>query len=419
MTKYKKKPPIHFLNIKHLGQVFTPDLIVQEMLALRQNFGSVLEPACGKGAFLNHLNKKSGSCLNAPFSSACFSNKFFSAPKNQPDSRLFLGIELDKSLVTEKNLKNKVLQIDFFTYPTTHKFDTIIGNPPYVRFQDIRSETKKLLPMQGFDRRTNLYLFFITKCIKHLKMGGELIFITPRDFLKATSAKILNTRLYEQGSITYYRELGDVPVFSGYTPNCAIWRWEKGQRNRQVLSGQGWFNHHKGQLWFGPRRGGRLSDQFEVKVGAVSGADHIFTNEKQGNADMVCSFTARTGQTRRMIYNRKDKCLEPYKKELMNRKIKTFSENNWWKWGRKYCDRDSPRIYVNCKTRNLKPFFTHSSKEYDGSVLALFPKDPNRDVEKAVYALNEIDWNSLGFACGGRLLFTQQSLENAPLELTV
>ena len=120
-----------------------------------------------------------------------------------------------------------------------------------------------------------------------------------------------------------------------------------------------------------------------------------------------------------MIYNQEDKSLLPYKQELLNRRIRSFNENNWWEWGRKYCDRKGPRVYVNCKTRNPKPFFTHKSLEYDGSVMALFPKDPRTDVEKATEKLNKVDWSGLGFACDGRLLFTQRSLENAPVELSI
>jgi adenine-specific DNA methylase len=32
---------------------------------------------------------------------------------------------------------------DFFDYPLSEQFDTIIGNPPYVRFQDVAVDTKK------------------------------------------------------------------------------------------------------------------------------------------------------------------------------------------------------------------------------------------------------------------------------------
>lgn len=380
-------------NVKNLGQVFTPDNIVQQMLALRGNKGSVLEPACGNGAFLKKLNKVT-------------------------------GIEIDKKALSDISsckIKpgKKIWHGDFFAYSVKNKFDTIIGNPPYVRFQDIEPETKKLLPMQDFDKRSNLYLFFMAKCLEHLKKNGELIFITPRDFLKATSAKTLNKALYEQGSLTHYFELGDSPLFAGYSPNCAIWRFEKGLFNRKLKTNQGFFNYHEGQIWFGPKGQGRLANFFEVKVGAVSGADWIFTNKKRGNKGLVCSHTARTGKTRRMIYNRKDKYLKTYKQKLLQRKIRSFNESNWWEWGRKYCERSDPRIYVNCKTRNPEPFFTHKSKAYDGSVMALFPKDPGMDICRARDKLNKVKWQDLGFACDGRLLFTQNSLENAPVELSL
>jgi adenine-specific DNA methylase len=92
----------------------------------------------------------------------------------------------------------------FFAYPTTEQFDTIIGNPPYVRFQDVAVDTKKKLKSQLFDSRSNLFLFFIEKCVRHLKPGGELIFIVPREFIKLTAAKKLNAWLYAQGSITHF-----------------------------------------------------------------------------------------------------------------------------------------------------------------------------------------------------------------------
>ena len=48
--------------------------------------------------------------------------------------------------------------------------------------------------------------------LRQLRPGGELIFITPRDFLKATSAVKLNRLLVESGSITDAIELGDARV---------------------------------------------------------------------------------------------------------------------------------------------------------------------------------------------------------------
>ena len=115
--------------------------------------------------------------------------------------------------------------MDFFDY--TAKVDTIIGNPPYVRYQDIYSSTKTKLP-QGFDNRSNLYLFFIEHSINLLNENGEIIFIIPRDFIKTTSALKLNTRLYNEGGFTYWKEYGDEKVFEDASPNVVIFRWVKG-----------------------------------------------------------------------------------------------------------------------------------------------------------------------------------------------
>ena len=368
-------------NVKHLGQVFTPHEIVKKMIGLRKNKGSLLEPSAGTGSF---------------------SSKF----KN------IVSIEIDKNIVKDKN----TLVCDFFKYSTQNQFQTIIGNPPYVRFQDIPQKTKKRLPMDLFDKRSNLYLFFIEKCIRHLTKAGELIFITPRDFLKSTNSVKLNKILYKEGSFTDFYELGDDKIFKGYSPNCAIWRWQKGLKNRKLSCGKTFF-YSQGQIWFGKHKlQSHLSDYFDIKVGAVSGADHIFSNQKYGNIHIVCSETRRTKNKRTMIYNKKCKYLNGFKNELLNRKIKKFNENNWWEWGRKYHHQEGERIYVNCKTRQKDPFFISLDQAYDGSVLALFPKI-KMDLSKAVDTLNKTKWQDLGFVCGGRLIFSQRSLQNAPINI--
>ncbi|EKA1615266.1 class I SAM-dependent methyltransferase, partial [Campylobacter coli] len=155
---------------------------------------------------------------------------------------------------------------------------------------------------------------------------------------------------------------------------------------------------------------------FFVKVGAVSGADQIFTNEKFGNMEFVCSSTKKTKKTKKMIYGiygKTCKYLIQNKEILLTRKIKKFNENNWWQWGRDYYKSDLERIYVNTKTRNKNPFFINDCKAYDGSILAIFPKFKcdKKLLQEICDKLNEIDWEELGFVCDGRFLFSQRSLE--------
>lgn len=386
-------------DVAHLGQVFTPKHIVSDMLALVQNAKRLknprfLEPSCGEGAFFKHL------------------------PENK------IGIEIDKNVLRSlQDSQGKILNIDFFSYPVSEKFDIIIGNPPYVRYQDISSDTKKLLKpfCKLFDERSNLYLFFIYKCILHLKQGGELVFITPRDFLKSTASVRLNEFIFSEGSIRECIDLGDKKIFSKAQPNCIIWRFVRGDFVRKTNALQE-FSCIKGQILFTKKPYAvPFNSLFFVKVGAVSGADSIFASQKWGNMDFVCSKTQKSGATKKMIYGKYGRdlaYLQGFKSKLLERKIKKFSENNWWDWGRDYHKSELPRIYVNAKTRNKSPFFLHECKAYDGSILAIFPKFKcdEKMLALLVRKLNDVDWEELGFVCDGRFLFSQRSLENSMLD---
>ncbi len=389
------------LDVASLGQVFTPPAVVDTMRALVRNRGRVLEPSCGDGAFLQHF----------------------------PGA---LGIEIDA-----RHAPPAARVMDFFALPESERFDTIIGNPPYVRYQDISEQTREQTRRSVLDGRANLYHFFIEKCLRHLVPGGELIFITPRDFLKATSAVPLNRALYGAGTITDFVDLGDTKLFDGATPNCAIWRFVQGDFSRQTryasigtadriagLRNLAWDERHfvesGGHLLF--TQGDyalHLADIAFVKVGAVSGADALYVSDLHGDRRFVCSATVATGDTRSMIWcepgTAAPLALLPHKSRLIARRIRPFDESNWWHWGRGYYQSKLPRVYVNCKTRRSQPFFVHSCTHYDGAVMAIFPRDPSIDVRALAKALNEVDWADLGFVCDGRFLFTQRSLEHAPL----
>jgi len=118
-----------------------------------------------------------------------------------------------------------------------------------------------------------------------------------------------------------------------------------------------------------------------------------------------------------MLYDKLHPHLEQHKSTLLQRKIKKFDENNWWQWGRAYYKSENPRIYVNNKTRNKKPFFIHSTTAYDGSVLAIFPKQNlnQNQLQNFCDELNAINWQELGFVVDGRSIFSQKSLENTLL----
>ena len=366
---------------QRFGQFFTPKKLVQKCASLIKNKGRLLEPSCGAGAF------------------------------NQVKTTDSVFIEKDEGVVKDKD----VLIMDFFDYDVREKFDTIIGNPPYVDNSLFDKPKSSHIKVQA-----NLYVYFIEKCFYHLNEHGELIFIVPRDFIKQTSARDVNKLLFDNGTITHFYDYGDEKLFEGACPNVCIFRYEKDNFTRKTETFNGTLKSviYNGIISFVEEgHDARVGDFFDVKVGAVSGADQIFTS--QNGEEFVCSKTRKTGELRKMIYQRESSELNPYKDILIGRKIKEFDETNWYMWGRPVDFKEGKkRIYVNCRTRITNPFFLNSCERWDGSILALFPKD-HTDIEKAVSILNQTDWQMLGFMTGGRFIFSQKSLQEAPIDGTL
>jgi adenine-specific DNA-methyltransferase len=375
-------------DIKNLGQVFTPDNYALKVLSLRQNFGSILEPSCGNGAFTKFL-------------------------KNENN---LVAVEIDERWCPEY-----ALNMDFFDFYLESKnndvsFDTVVANPPFLRFKNVPEDTKqKILNLfPNVNKKINLYALFIYCCIDLLNDGGELLFINPYDFVFNTSCKEQNKTLYERGTITHINQFFDTKVFDGISQDICIWRYEKDNftrktnLNNQIVP----FGIDDGILTFFDK-GNKilLGDHFQVKVGGVSGKDAIFEHP-DGNEQFVCSYTKTTGELKTFFYNVVSDYLKEHKNELITRKIKRFDESNWWKWGREHYKSDKHRIYVNCKTRQKDPFFVHECKNYDGSILALIPKVEISQEELIQIAkkLNQVDWKELGFKQGGRYIFTQRTL---------
>ena len=222
----------------------------------------------------------------------------------------------------------------------------------------------------------------------------------------------MNKRLFKEGGFTFWKEYGDERVFTDATPNVVIFRWVKGGAHTIPVS------IYNGYLTFSEEEQEKkkvyLNTIFDILVGGASGANGIVI-EETGNIDLVVSDTKRTGKTKKAHYvTAPTPYLENYKETLITRKIRSFNENNLWEWGSRIRHIEGPKIYVNNKTRDMEPFFTNESGWFDGSILALVPKENNTiNINDLIDILNKTDWDSQGFLVGGRLIFGQRSLSNA------
>lgn len=168
------------------GGFYTPEPIASFILKWGINGSSdydVLEPSCGDGVFLEQLNENN--------------HKFNSVTAIEFDE-----IEADKA--DKIILKNKsVINSDFHLYcnETTKRFNLVVGNPPYIRYQyfdkEQQSEADKIFNRAGlkYSKLTNAWVSFVVGSSLLLKEKGKIGFVIPAELLQVSYAQQLREYL--------------------------------------------------------------------------------------------------------------------------------------------------------------------------------------------------------------------------------
>ena len=202
--------PIEGYN-KLRGGYYTPEKI-SEFIAewgIRTSTDTVLEPSCGDGSFLSAIANRLGT-LGA------------TAEQIRQNT---IGVELDEDEV-RKSAKygTTVVCSDFFTYydkfvDAKMQFDVIVGNPPFIRYQNFTEEYRKiafsLMNKHGFhpNRLTNIWLPFLLLACKALKPGGRVGMVIPAELFQvdyAAEARLfLSTYFTNLTLITFKRLVFD------------------------------------------------------------------------------------------------------------------------------------------------------------------------------------------------------------------
>ncbi len=155
--------------------------------------------------------------------------------KKQPSP---IGVEANKLLIkikecyeTLENLKNSKTLEWCFEFPEVLDdegdflgFDCIIGNPPYIRQEQIR-EIKPLLQKQYpdfYNSTADIYTYFFALSYHLLKDKGFNAFITSNKYARAKYGAKLRELLLKKTTIVSYMELNALKVFESATVDTSI-----------------------------------------------------------------------------------------------------------------------------------------------------------------------------------------------------
>lgn len=146
-------------------KVPTPDDLAKAMVsALGDAPGSSwLEPSHGTGVFLSAISRLGVS-----------------------KERLY-AVDLDPDFHPLDDLAQTYRRIDFLKWAqtTTHRFDRIVGNPPYVAIKrlpkSLRHTASRVADVDGnpIGTGSNVWYGFVVSAIRLLKPGGSLAFVLP------------------------------------------------------------------------------------------------------------------------------------------------------------------------------------------------------------------------------------------------
>jgi adenine-specific DNA-methyltransferase len=374
-------------NKEKYGQFFSKNPLIREVIqSLIANDGSLMEPSVGEGDLIFGLEHKEPTLID-------FKPKVFDIN----------GVP--------------VIEMDFFDFSIDNKFNTIIGNPPFVKYKFLDDTVKENVKHYGYNKKSNIYYYFIHKCIEQLENGGELIFITPKEFMYNVGAIVLRNFMFENGTITHFIDCGEKKLFSDASvPSLCIFRFEK-NNNTRVTKFWETFDSYlaKDEYQEKPMRfvndqfsftennqTNILSDYFDVKVGVVSGMDGMYLTDREADGVFVHRFRTNSGYKNYYFFDNFDINDVPEdirslflanKDRLLERRIKKYTENDWWKYGAvRNLDNmlsDKNRIYVAPKTRIENPFFLGQPNElYSGALLGIFPKREDINLNTAINFFN-------------------------------
>lgn len=206
------------------GAFFTPNFIVDFIIneVKPKEKDKCLDPSCGTGVFLiglaEYYAKQFGKSIKRTVRENIFGSDILDY--NIQRAKILLSIlalenseylaEEDFNLITQDSLRSD----------WDRKFDVIVGNPPYVKYQDLSDENRAYLLKEWTTIQSgtfNLYFAFFELGYQLLDVNGRLGYITPNNYFTSLAGKNLRTFFAQNKCVNRIVDFSHKKVFDAQT----------------------------------------------------------------------------------------------------------------------------------------------------------------------------------------------------------
>ncbi|MEM0143931.1 MAG: N-6 DNA methylase, partial [Candidatus Parvarchaeum sp.] len=319
----------------------------------------ILDPACGSGSFLIRAYKELENywIKNSDFAQLTLDSEEFYSKKVEILKNNIFGVDLDpkaveiaqlnlllqisqrkqrlpilqnnikigNSLIDDPNVSDRAFKWEE-EFPEIMKnggFNIVIGNPPYVRIQNLDKDEVKYFTNNYYSAEKNydIYILFIERGFKSLKQSGTLGFILPNKFFKGENGKRIRNFLSSSKAVVKIIDFNSNQVFEGATTyTCLLFLGKKSNEkflykefklgeNFRVL--QNLIFEEKDIELLNADPWNFSTDQIskiltKMKSNGVSLKEltiKIFKGSSTGNDDVFLLTPIRTGETTSLVYS--------------------------------------------------------------------------------------------------------------------
>lgn len=143
------------------------------------------------------------------------------------------GVKRKKIIGPLSKLNNR--GIDYLKKIEENGLDLIIGNPPYIRIQNINKNLRGLYSRKFFSSigRYDVFVLFIEQAIRNLKKKGKLAYICSNKFMTTSYGKGIREYLINNVAIQKIFDFTDTEMFGAMILPCVI-VCQKGEKKDEL-----------------------------------------------------------------------------------------------------------------------------------------------------------------------------------------